>query len=143
MRVDYTKLPLLLLLGVGLWGGLSVSHTNFTGQQACPHLVGLAICYVVTLAYGLMLVSLFLRRKSLHHIVFFPAWGITFLIALSGTGLELIMGDVCPATSFRLPLCYVSLAMCLAIWIFYWLDRSAKNSRLPIISFTGLWLKWS
>ncbi len=75
MRVDYTIVALLLLLGVGFWGGLSVSHTNFTGQQTCPHLVGLAICYVVTLAYGLMLVSLFLRRKNLHHIVFFPPGG--------------------------------------------------------------------
>jgi hypothetical protein len=132
MRIDYTMAALLLLLGIGLWGGLSVSYTNFTGQQACPQVAGLAICYIVTLAYGLMLVSLFLKRKSLHRIVFFPAWGVTFLIALSGSGLELSQGGVCPATSFHLPLCYVSLAMCLAIMAFYWLNRrNSSASRSP------------
>ena len=75
MRVDYSMAALLLLLGIGLWGGLSVSYTNFTGQQACPHLAGLAICYIVTLAYGLMLIALFLRGKSLHRITFFYRLG--------------------------------------------------------------------
>ena len=118
MRLNIRIPTLLLLVVIGFWGGLSVSYTNLIGQHACPHLAGLAICYVVTIAYGLMLVSLFLKL-AIHYVLFLSAWGVTFLIALLGSGLELSKGGVCPTTSFMLPLCYVSLAMCLAIMGLY------------------------
>jgi hypothetical protein len=117
---------LLLLIGIGFWGSLNVSYANLTGAQACPHLAGIAICYVVAIAYGSMLASLLLKRSALHYAMFSGAWGITFLIALSGSGLELSQGGVCPVTSFQLPLCYVSLALCLAIMAFYLFARPAK-----------------
>jgi hypothetical protein len=117
---------LLLLIGIGFWGGLSVSYANLTGAQACPHLAGIAICYVVAIAYGSMLVSLLLKRSALHYTIFSVAWGITFLIALSGSGLELSQEGVCPVTSFQLPLCYVSLALCLAIMASYLVAKPAK-----------------
>ena len=129
MRFSVTTAALLSILGIGLWGGLSVSYANFTAQQACPHLVGLAICYIVTIAYGLMLITLFMKRSRLHTILFFGAWIITFLIALSGSVLEIIHGAVCPTSSFMLPLCYLSLAMCLAIAALYSIDRFWQNAR--------------
>ena len=127
MRLNVTTVALLAILGIGLWGGLSVSYANFNAQQACPHLAGLAICYIVTIAYGLMLITLFMKRSRLHSILFSTAWGITFLIALSGSILEISRGAVCPTTSFMLPLCYVSLAMCLAIATLYSIDRFWQN----------------
>ena len=92
MRLNFIITALLLLIGIGFWGGLSVSYANLTGAQACPHLAGLAICYVVAVAYGSMLVSLFLRHTVLHHAMFFVAWGVSFLIAMLGSGLELSRG---------------------------------------------------
>jgi hypothetical protein len=129
MRLNVTTVALLSTLGIGLWGGLSVSYTNFTAQQVCPHLAGLAICYIVTIAYGLMLITLFMKRSRFHLILLFTAWTITFLIALSGSVLEIIHGAVCPTTSFMLPLCYVSLAMCLAIAALYSIDRFWQDAR--------------
>ena len=123
----------MLLIGIGLWGGLSVSYVNLIGEQACPHLAGLAICYIVAIAYGSMLASLFFRQPALHYVVFLTAWGITFLIALLGSGLELSQGGVCPTTSFLLPLCYISLAMCLAIMGLYLIVRPRKGNKLPLI----------
>jgi L-asparagine transporter-like permease len=61
------------------------------------------------------------------------AWVVTFLIALLGSGLELSQGGVCPTTSFLLPLCYVSLAMCLVIMGIYLVARSRKGNKLPLI----------
>ncbi len=133
MRLNFTITALLLLIGIGFWGGLSVSYANLTGEQACPHLTGLAICYIVAIAYGSMLASLFLRQPALHYAMFLAAWGITVLIALLGSGLELSQGGVCPTTSFLLPLCYVSLAMCLAIMGIYLVARPRKGSKLPLI----------
>ena len=133
MRLNFTITALLLLIGIGFWGGLSVSYANLTGEQACPHLAGLAICYVVAIAYGSMLTSLFLRQPALHYAMFLAAWVVTFLIALLGSGLELSQGGVCPTTSFLLPLCYVSLAMCLVIMGIYLVARSRKGNKLPLI----------
>ena len=79
MRLNFTITALLLLIGIGFWGGLSVSYANLTGEQACPHLAGLAICYVVAIAYGSMLTSLFLRQPALHYAMFLAAWVVTFL----------------------------------------------------------------
>ncbi len=44
-----------------------------------------AISPVVTIAYGLMLVALFLTRTGIHYTPFFGSWAVTFLIALSGS----------------------------------------------------------
>lgn len=125
MRSLLAKAVLLLLIGIGFWGSLSVSYANFTGEQACPDLAGLAICYVVAIAYGSMLASLFLRH-GLHFTIFLGAWGITFLIAMLGSGLELVHGGQCPVSALQLPLCYVSLALCLAIMGIYLVARPAK-----------------
>jgi hypothetical protein len=133
MRLNFTITALLLLIGIGFWGGLSVSYANLTGEQACPQLAGLAICYVVAIAYGSMLASLFLRQPAFHYAMFLTAWGITFLVALLGSGLELSQGGVCPTTSFLLPLCYVSLAMCLVIMGIYLVARPRKGNKLPLI----------
>lgn len=133
MRLNFTIAVLLLLIGIGFWGGLNVSYANLTGARACPHLAGLAICYVVAIAYGAMLASLFLRHTLLHQALFFVAWGVSFLVAMLGSGLELSRGGICPATSFRLPLCYVSLAICLAIMVVYLVAGHGKESKLPLI----------
>lgn len=110
---------LWVLIGFGFLAGINVSYVNFNGQQACPNMAGIAICYIVTIAYGLMFVSLFVQKEMLRSILFFSAWCIALLIALSGTGLELIKGGICPKTEGMLPLCYVSLAMCLVIVILF------------------------
>jgi hypothetical protein len=133
MRSRIIILALLSILGVGFFGGLSVSWKNLTTQQVCPHFAGLAICYIVTIAYGLMLLALSVKQTTLRVILFFSAWGTTFAIALSGSILEFGQGGVCPATSFPgiamlFPLCYVSLLMCLAVLVLYFINRSRQSS---------------
>lgn len=137
MRSKIITLALLSILGVGFFGGLSVSWKNFTTQQVCPHFAGLAICYIVTIAYGLMLLALSVKQTTLRVILFFSAWGTTFAIALSGSILEFGQGGVCPTTSFPgisllLPLCYVSLSMCLTVLALYFMNRSWQSSPLVL-----------
>ncbi len=126
MHYKIATILLWLLIGFGFLGGLNVSYANFIGQQACPNVAGIAICYVVMIAYGLMFVSLFMQKAVLRASLFFPAWGITFLIALFGTSLELTNGDVCPKTYNILPLCFMSLALCLIIITLFKLGQSKK-----------------
>jgi hypothetical protein len=51
--------------------------------------------------------------------IFYPAWALVFLIAASGTGLEIAVGNACPRNSSEVPLCYFSFALSIAIIFFY------------------------
>lgn len=114
---------LWLLILAGLWSGIRVSYTTLTGTAPCPDAAGFPICYAVTLGYlGMLGAQLpWLAHSSLW--LFYPAWGLVTLIALVGTGAELIAGDVCPKSSRGTPLCFFSLAFCVSIALFYFADR--------------------
>jgi hypothetical protein len=128
MRNKIVTTLLWVLIGFGFLGGLNVSYANFTGEHLCPNIAGFVICYIVTIAYGLMFVSLFIQKEMLRTSLFLPAWGITFLIALSGTSLELTKGDICPKTYNLLPLCFISLALCLIIISLFKLGQTRKSN---------------
>lgn len=119
MRIKIVTVLLWVFIGFGLLGGINVSYANFTGTQACPNVAGVAICYLVTIAYALMLISLLMQKTVYRFGLFISAWSITFLIALFGTGLELSIGSVCPKMDNLLPLCFVSLVLCLVIVSLY------------------------
>jgi len=103
------------LVAIGLFGVVKVSYLEITDAASCPNFAGIPICYVVTVGYALMFLSLLLSQKRSWKRLFLGGWSITFLIALIGTLLETINGHTCPIGFGWLPLCYVSLALCLVI----------------------------
>jgi hypothetical protein len=111
------RILLWMLIIMGLWGALSVSYTTVTGAAPCPSFSSIPICYLVSIGYLSMLtaqLSVFDRWK---HRLFYPAWALVFIIAVSGTFLEFSVGDTCPRNDGGVPLCYVSLALSLAVFI--------------------------
>jgi hypothetical protein len=104
---------------VGLWGGFSVSYETATGGNPCPDMLGLPICYLVSVGYLSMLASQLVSTKSLKAKLFYSGWFVVFVIAALGVGFELYIVDVCPKHSLGLPLCYVSFSLCVFILIFY------------------------
>jgi hypothetical protein len=104
---------------VGLWGGLSVSYETATGGNACPDMLGLPICYLVSLGYLSMLASQLVSSNSLKGRLFYSGWFAVFVIAALGVGLEFFISNVCPKHSLGVPLCYVSFSLCIFIVIFY------------------------
>jgi len=127
-KLTITNVLLLLLLAVGFIGALKVSYENFTGSP-CPHIVMIPICYVVLVAYGLMLAAMIFSPIKLKHYLFCAGWGTAFIVALAGSVSELMAGGgVCPTSGGgirggsaigSIPLCYVSLAMLVFILIFF------------------------
>ena len=113
----------LLVLG-GLWGGVRVSHATLTGAAPCPDAAGVPICYAVTLGYLAMLIALFPVPERVRIGLFYPAWALVALIAITGTGFELVAGNVCPRNDGGTPMCYFSLALCMAIIMLYAADRT-------------------
>ena len=56
--------PLWALVIFGFVSVAKVSFDNFNGL-ACPSLLSVPVCYVVTVAYGLMLGSLIINHNGL------------------------------------------------------------------------------
>lgn len=119
---------LWILLAIGFLGALRVSYANFTGQ-VCPQIGIVPICYVVLIGYALMILSLIVKNDGCMHYFFCVGWGSVFVIALVGSGAELLGGGgVCPTTSGgsirgassgTIPMCYISLALALLILVLF------------------------
>jgi len=119
--------PLWALVIFGFVSVTKVSWDNFNGV-ACPSLLSMPVCYIVTIAYGLMLGSLIVNHNGCKHHFFCMGWGIAFVIALLASLAEMFGGGgVCPSSSGGLragsaagiPLCYISLAILIAILVLF------------------------
>jgi hypothetical protein len=113
------KLFLYLLIVIGLWGAISVSYSTIMNIEPCPDFLHLPMCYLVSIGYFSMLSAQFVSNIRLKNRLFYSGWILTFLIAGLGVGFELIAGDICPKSAGGLPLCYVSFALCVLIFILY------------------------
>ena len=121
-------IALWILLGIGFLGALNVSYANFTGK-VCPQIGIVPICYVVLFAYGAMIIATVVPNNRCKHYFFCVGWGIAFVVALVGSAAEILGGGgVCPTTgggsvrgasNASIPMCYVSLALTIAILILF------------------------
>ena len=120
-------IALWILVGIGFFGAAKVSFDNFSGSP-CPHLFYIPICYIVLVAYGLMLVSLAINHSGCKHHFFGAGWGTAFAIALLASIAEATGGGgICPVSggSVRgsaveeIPLCYISLLMLVVILVLF------------------------
>ena len=118
---------LWLLVILGFLAGVKVSIDNFNAI-ACPNILMVPICYVVTAAYALMLGSLIINNNGCKHYFFCIGWSVAFIIAAFASLAEMFSSSaVCPSTSgglraassTGLPLCYVSLAMLIVIIVLF------------------------
>ena len=120
--------PLWALVIFGFAGALKISYENMTGM-ACPHLFSIPVCYVVALAYGLMLGSLIINHNGCKHYFFCMGWGTAFVIALFASLAEFFGGGgICPSTSSGglrggattgMPMCYISLLLLVMILVLF------------------------
>jgi hypothetical protein len=114
----------ILLAAIALMAVIPVSYTTLMTNKGCPYLWLIPACYIVTIGYTLILISLFTRKNNL----FLMGWSPVFLLALAGTITELSGVDVCPKASSGTPMCYFSLAFSVVIALFYVLWKKSKVS---------------
>jgi len=118
---------LWVLVAIGFVGGLNLSYINYQGTP-CPHIGPVPVCYVVTLAYGLMILAIIIRHNGCKHYFFATGWGIAFVIAFVASVAEALLGGgVCPTSGGSVrggsggstPLCYISLGLLLMILVLF------------------------
>jgi len=134
------------LLAFGFVGGLNLSYQNYQGTL-CPHLGLVPVCYVVTLAYGLMILAIIVRHDGSKHYFFAAGWGTAFVIAFFASVAEFLGGGgVCPTSGGSVrggsggstPLCYLSLGLLIIILALFLIGPYKRASRVQRI-----WLKRS
>lgn len=129
MKSRWADYALILLIAVGILYASLVSIRNFNGDS-CPSAGPVPICYIVFIAYVFMLLSLFVQHRAAKHYLFASGWGIAFSLAVVGSAAELFSGGgVCPTSqggnlralglNNGIPMCYVSLALLVAILILF------------------------
>jgi len=125
-----SNLALYLLVAGGLYGAMSLSYSTLTDLATCPNIVGIPVCYVVAAGYAVMALglginfSVRLTRTDLSSKAFMSGWLVVFVIAGLASLVEISAGNTCPTNDLAIPLCYLSLALCILILILFKLNQA-------------------
>lgn len=103
-----------LLALTGLAGVLPVSLAELTTGSACPHLGPVPACYLVSVAYAAMLITV-LDRSFWNVWYFWAGWTPVFMLAATGSALEIVEYGTCPRTGSETPMCFLSLGLAVAL----------------------------
>ena len=103
-----------LLALTGLAGVLPVSLAELNTGSACPHLGPVPACYLVSVAYAAMLITV-LDRCFWNVWYFWAGWAPVFMLAATGSALEIVEYGTCPRTGSETPMCFLSLGLAVAL----------------------------
>lgn len=102
-----------------------VIRIEWLGQEGCPNVGPLPVCYLVAVCYALMGCAALINPRKLA-IAFVIGWVPVFLLALSGSVLEVMGRDTCPDAPNGVPMCFYSLALATVLVPLFWLARSRR-----------------
>jgi len=93
-----------------LYGVLPIAYRQAMGTAACPALGPVPACYVVLSAYALIAVSASIGAR-VNTPLFLTGWIPILILALVGSGLEVLGHEACPRAAANIPTCFLSLAL--------------------------------
>ncbi|MEO9652268.1 MAG: hypothetical protein ABJ360_19325 [Roseobacter sp.] len=105
---------------VVLSGIVPISLTHFRTGNACPNLGPIPACYLVSICYAAMTLAALVWWRSLTWL-FIAGAAPVILLASLGTTLELIGTPTCPLSDDGVPLCYISLAIGVSMFLTFWI----------------------
>jgi hypothetical protein len=91
---------------------LSIDEWGTAGS--CPN-IGVPACYLVAVAYLLILVSCINLKKGYYRKLFFAGITVVSGLAVVGSFRQATGMAECPETGSGFPMCYISLFMAMAI----------------------------
>ena len=122
------RVLLFLIVGFGFYSSTRLAWREWTTGEACPVVGSVPACYVAFAGYLVMLIGLIaVSTGARMHRVFHTGLSVAGGLALIGTILELVNGNVCPRVG-SIPMCYISLAMSALIGVLFW----QAYSKLPV-----------
>jgi hypothetical protein len=116
------RLAVFGLVGFGFYSSTRLAWRQWTTGEACPVVGSVPACYVAFAGYLAMavgLVAVVTFGASWPRALFYVGVSVAGGLAMLGTTLELIKGNVCPRVG-EVPMCYISLAMSILIGGLFW-----------------------
>ena len=99
---------------MGFWGATKLSIAEWGVAGSCPS-IGIPACYLVAIAYFLILLSCINLNKSLYRKLFFTGVTVVLGLAVVGSFRQVAGIGQCPQTGSGFPMCYISLMMSMTI----------------------------
>ena len=126
--MNMLRLVLFALVAFGTYGSGRLAWLQWSTGEACPVVGSVPACYVAFAGYFFMIAALIgLPKLAWLSKAFYTGITIAGGLALVGTVLELVKGNVCPRVG-SIPMCYISLAMSLLIvGLFYVTTKPAAT----------------
>jgi hypothetical protein len=119
MQAVLLRTAIFLLASVGVLGVGRISVSHWTGEASCPMISSLPACYVILIAYSLIVLSTYPRlQKAL--LVFLIGWVPVTILALTGVVGELTGILQCPHLENGIPQCFISAAFASIIGLLAW-----------------------
>ena len=110
---------ILLILAFAIYGSMGLVINEWNIGDICPKIAKIPACYIVLACFAGGLIShLFSTVNS--NPIYFIFIGIVTLIASTGTIGELTGLAKCPRTSNGIPMCFISLGICLSLLLSKW-----------------------
>lgn len=112
------RVVLLGLILLGTFSSGKLSWQQYLSGDACPILRNVPACYLAFAGYLMMLFAIILRIWNPYfHWLFWGGLTVTGGLALLGSVMEVVSGDICPSAYGGLPMCYVSLGFSIVIGV--------------------------
>lgn len=110
-----------LILLIAIYGAGNLSLNDYKQIITCPKFLGIPVCYFVLLFFVLATVNHFIKGNIA--ILFFYLWiAIPGILALFASIKEIKIPHTCPYTTSGIPMCYLSLLICISLIIFKYLS---------------------
>ena len=106
-------ITLIVLLFV-TYSAINLSINDWKQKNICPKIMGIPACYIVASCF-ITALSCHIINTPTSTLFYFVFIGIPGVIALIGSITELSGKTVCPKTASGIPMCYISLAFCVAL----------------------------
>jgi len=114
MKVIFFRTAIIVLASIGVLGVGRISVFHWTGEASCPMISSIPACYIILVAYSLIVLSMYPRlQKAI--LVFLIGWVPVTTLALSGVVGELTGLLQCPHLENGIPQCFISAAFGLTI----------------------------
>jgi len=119
MKEIVFRTAIVLLASIGVLGVGRISIIHWTGESSCPMISSLPACYLILIAYSLIVLSMYPRLKKAVG-VFLVGWTPVITLALTGVVSELTDTLQCPRLESGIPQCYISATLALIIGLLAW-----------------------
>lgn len=109
----------VVILSIALYGTFRLVQQEYMLGDQCPKILSIPACYIVLVCFGSALIG-HITNRNIGDIIFRIAMVIVTLIAMYGTIGEVFGFAECPKSSLFIPMCYISLSICISvIWAKY------------------------